>query len=433
MIRTIHADGVMEWQYLKELKSRQQATDENVVRAVQDILQNVRMEGDQALQSYTQAFDGVSGDIQIIEPDAMHAAKGRIEPALLKAMTNAAENIRRFHLQQRQQSYVDFLDNGSWMGQKVRPLRRVGLYVPGGRAAYPSTVLMNAIPAQIAGVGELIMVTPPGDHGRPSDAILAAAALAGVNRIFCVGGAQAVAALAYGTETVPQVDKIVGPGNIYVATAKRLVFGVVDIDMIAGPSEILIVADESAPADYIAADLMSQCEHDPMAGGILLCDNAALAEQVKEAMADQLLGLSRAEIIREALAAYGAILVFNDLDAAMVYADAVAPEHLELMMAAPEKWLGKVENAGSVFLGPWTPEPVGDYYAGANHVLPTSGTARFSSPLGVDAFLKRMSFTYYSEDALRTHREDIVCFAEAEGLTAHANAVKVRVNHADQQ
>lgn len=431
MIRTIRADGHTEWQYLDELRERQQATDDTVVRTVQDILQAVRRQGDAAVQRYSAQFDGLSGAVQQLGRAEMEAALGRIEPTLRTAMQHAADNIRRFHKRQLQQGFVDFLEDGSWMGQKVRPLRRVGLYVPGGRAAYPSSVLMNAIPAQIAGVEELNMVTPPAEDGRPADNILAAAAIGGVSRIICAGGAQAVAALAYGTETIPQVDKIVGPGNIYVATAKRLVFGTVDIDMIAGPSEILIVADGNARADYIAADLMSQCEHDPMAGGILLCDDAGLSERVQAEINRQLAGLSRADTIREALAAYGVIVVFDELTAAMAYADAVAPEHLELLMAAPETWLGYVNNAGSVFLGPWTPEPVGDYYAGANHVLPTGGTARFSSPLGVDAFLKRMSFTAYSEKALRTHSADIICFAEAEGLTAHANAVKVRISDAD--
>ena len=426
MIQTIIADGKAEFDYLKALKARQQETNADVTRAVQEILDDVRREGDAAVIRYSAKFDHMEGPITVIEADAIAAAKERIDAPLLAAMERAAENIRRFYQQQVQESYVDFREDGSMMGQKVRPLKRVGLYVPGGTAAYPSSVLMNAIPAKIAGVPELVMVTPPNAEGKPRDVILAAAAVAGVDRIYMIGGAQAVAALAYGTETIPQVDKIVGPGNIFVATAKRLLYGVVDIDMIAGPSEILIVADEHANPRYIAADLMSQCEHDVLAGGVLLTDSAALAEAVKEELARQLETLSRADIIRQSLNDYGVIVVFKDIDACIDYSNEVAPEHLELAIEAPESYLGRVENAGSVFLGDWMPEPVGDYYAGANHVLPTSGTARFFSPLGVDSFYKRMGFTAYSKKALLNGADDIICFAEAEGLTAHANAVKVR-------
>lgn len=426
MIQTIISDGKAEFDYLQALKARQQETNADVTRAVQDILDDVRREGDVAVTRYSAKFDHAEGPIRVIEAAEIADAKSRIDAELLGAMERAAVNIRRFHQQQVQESYVDFREDGSMMGQRVRPLKRVGLYVPGGTAAYPSSVLMNAIPAKIAGVPELVMVTPPNAEGKPRDVILAAAAVAGVDRIYMVGGAQAVAALAYGTETIPQVDKIVGPGNIFVATAKRLLYGVVDIDMIAGPSEILIVADENADPRFVAADLMSQCEHDVLAGGVLLTDSAALAEAVKGEIARQLETLSRAEIIRQSMADYGVIVVFPDIDACIDYANAVAPEHLELAVAQPEQYLGRVENAGSVFLGDWTPEPVGDYYAGANHVLPTSGTARFFSPLGVDSFYKRMGFTAYSKQALLNGADDIIRFAEAEGLTAHANAVKVR-------
>lgn len=426
MIQTIISDGKAEFDYLQALKARQQETNADVTRAVQDILDDVRREGDAAVTRYSAKFDHAEGPIRVIEAAEIADAKSRIDVELLGAMERAAANIRRFHQQQVQESYVDFREDGSMMGQRVRPLKRVGLYVPGGTAAYPSSVLMNAIPAKIAGVPELVMVTPPNAEGKPRDVILAAAAVAGVDRIYMVGGAQAVAALAYGTETIPQVDKIVGPGNIFVATAKRLLYGVVDIDMIAGPSEILIVADENADPRFVAADLMSQCEHDVLAGGVLLTDSAALAEAVKGEIARQLETLSRAEIIRQSMADYGVIVVFPDIDACIDYANAVAPEHLELAVAQPEQYLGRVENAGSVFLGDWTPEPVGDYYAGANHVLPTSGTARFFSPLGVDSFYKRMGFTAYSKQALLNGADDIIRFAEAEGLTAHANAVKVR-------
>ena len=426
MIQTIISDGKAEFDYLQALKARQQETNADVTRAVQDILDDVRREGDAAVTRYSAKFDHAEGPIRVIEAAEIADAKSRIDAELLGAMERAAVNIRRFHQQQVQESYVDFREDGSMMGQRVRPLKRVGLYVPGGTAAYPSSVLMNAIPAKIAGVPELVMVTPPNAEGKPRDVILAAAAVAGVDRIYMVGGAQAVAALAYGTETIPQVDKIVGPGNIFVATAKRVLYGVVDIDMIAGPSEILIVADENADPRFVAADLMSQCEHDVLAGGVLLTDSAALAEAVKGEIARQLETLSRAEIIRQSMADYGVIVVFPDIDACIDYANAVAPEHLELAVAQPEQYLGRVENAGSVFLGDWTPEPVGDYYAGANHVLPTSGTARFFSPLGVDSFYKRMGFTAYSKQALLNGADDIIRFAEAEGLTAHANAVKVR-------
>ena len=426
MIQTIISDGKAEFDYLQALKARQQETNADVTRAVQDILDDVRREGDAAVTRYSAKFDHSEGPIRVIEAAEIADAKSRIDAELLGAMERAAVNIRRFHQQQVQESYVDFREDGSMMGQRVRPLKRVGLYVPGGTAAYPSSVLMNAIPAKIAGVPELVMVTPPNAEGKPRDVIFAAAAVAGVDRIYMVGGAQAVAALAYGTETIPQVDKIVGPGNIFVATAKRLLYGVVDIDMIAGPSEILIVADENADPRFVAADLMSQCEHDVLAGGVLLTDSAALAEAVKGEIARQLETLSRAEIIRQSMADYGVIVVFPDIDACIDYANAVAPEHLELAVAQPEQYLGRVENAGSVFLGDWTPEPVGDYYAGANHVLPTSGTARFFSPLGVDSFYKRMGFTAYSKQALLNGADDIIRFAEAEGLTAHANAVKVR-------
>ncbi len=426
MIQTIISDGKAEFDYLQALKARQQETNADVTRAVQDILDDVRREGDAAVTRYSAKFDHAEGPIRVIEAAEIADAKSRIDAELLGAMERAAVNIRRFHQQQVQESYVDFREDGSMMGQRVRPLKRVGLYVPGGTAAYPSSVLMNAIPAKIAGVPELVMVTPPNAEGKPRDVILAAAAVAGVDRIYMVGGAQAVAALAYGTETIPQVDKIVGPGNIFVATAKRLLYGVVDIDMIAGPSEILIVADENADPRFVAADLMSQCEHDVLAGGVLLTDSAALAEAVKGEITRQLETLSRAEIIRQSMADYGVIVVFPDIDACIDYANAVAPEHLELAVAQPEQYLGRVENAGSVFLGDWTPEPVGDYYAGANHVLPTSGTARFFSPLGVDSFYKRMGFTAYSKQALLNGADDIIRFAEAEGLTAHANAVKVR-------
>jgi histidinol dehydrogenase len=336
------------------------------------------------------------------------------------------ENIKEFHSRQKQQSFIDAKPNGVIMGQRIRGLKRVGLYVPGGTAAYPSSVLMNAVPAKIAGVEEIIMVTPPLKDGTANPDILVAAALAGVDRIFLMGGAQAVAALAYGTETIPKVDKIVGPGNIYVATAKRILYGVVDIDMIAGPSEILVMADSTANPKFLAADLMSQAEHDVLASSILLTTDQTVAEETMKELERQMALLSRNEIIEKSLRDYGAIIVCRSVDEMVDMANELAPEHLEVMMENPLQYLGRLDNAGSVFLGQYAPEPLGDYYAGPNHVLPTSGTARFFSPLGVDSFIKKSSYIYYTEDALRAAHDDIVCIAEREQLTAHANSIKVR-------
>ena len=312
------------------------------------------------------------------------------------------------------------------MGQRIRGLKRVGIYVPGGTAAYPSSVLMNAVPAKIAGVQEIIMVTPPGKDGNPNPNIMAAAAVAGVDKVFLVGGAQAVAALAYGTQRIPKVDKIVGPGNIFVATAKKLLYGVVDIDMVAGPSEILIVADSTADASFLAADLMSQAEHDMRASAILLTTSESLAKNTLREIDRQIKTLVRQEIIQKSFDDYGEIIVCDNLRQALDFANELAPEHLELCVAEPLKYIGMVDNAGSVFLGNWSPEPLGDYYAGPNHVLPTSGTARFFSPLSVDSFVKKSSFIYYTPEELKKAKDDIMLLAETEGLTAHANSIKVR-------
>ena len=341
-------------------------------------------------------------------------------------MLNAVANITDFHQRQKSQSFINAKDNGCILGQKVRGLNRVGLYVPGGTAAYPSSVLMNAVPAKIAGVKEIIMVTPPLKDGTPNKDILVAAALCGVDRVFMSGGAQAIAALAYGTEEIPKVDKIVGPGNIYVATAKKLLYGVVDIDMVAGPSEILVMADEKANPKFIAADLMSQAEHDKLASAILVTTSESIADRTIEEINRQVQSLSRKEIIESSLENYGAILICNTKDEACDLANRFAPEHLEVLFENPMEYLGRLDNAGSIFLGQYASEPLGDYYAGPNHVLPTSGTARFFSPLSVNSFEKRSSFTYYTEDSLREAKDDIVLIAEKEGLTAHANAIKVR-------
>ena len=387
---------------------------------------NVRQNGDAAVKAYTEKFDGKAPEKLEISREEIKELMKQCEPNFLEALERAAENIRDFHKRQKQQSWLDTKANGVILGQRVRGLARAGIYVPGGTAAYPSSVLMNAIPAKIAEVGEIIMVTPPGKNGMPNPDIMAAAYVAGVDRVFLVGGAQAVAALAYGTETIPKVDKIVGPGNIFVATAKKHLYGTVDIDMIAGPSEILIVADETADPEFLAADLMSQAEHDVMASAILLTTSKEIAEQTIQAIYRQVETLERREIIEKSLDDFGAVIVCETMDEAVEFANDLAPEHLELCAKNALEYIGRLDNCGSLFLGNYAPEPLGDYYAGPNHVLPTSGTARFFSPLSVDSFVKKSSFIYYTEDALRDAHDDIVKLAETEGLTAHANAIKVR-------
>lgn len=427
MIPMVQADGNNEKKLIQQLKDRSGEVDRKVTAAVTEIIDRVKQSGDQAVKEYTEKFDGFTLEEMEISRTELEEARNKCDPDFIQALERAADNIRDFHVRQKQQSWMNPLENGVLMGQRVRGLERVGLYVPGGTAAYPSSVLMNAIPAKIAGVKELIMVTPPGKSGANPD-ILAAAAIAGVDRVFLVGGAQAVAALAYGTQSIPKVDKIVGPGNIYVATAKRLLYGVVDIDMVAGPSEILIVADETANPSYIAADLMSQAEHDVLASAILLTTSRKLAEETLQELERQWKELSRQKIIRESLENYGAMIICKDMSQAIDFANELAPEHLELCIANPLEYIGRVDNAGSVFLGNYSPEPLGDYFAGPNHVLPTSGTARFFSPLSVDSFVKKSSFIYYTREALADAKQDIVKLAETEGLTAHANSVKVRFN-----
>ena len=409
---------------IKKLKDRADNTNEDIERSVKNILADVKARGDEALFEYSEKFDKVKLTSLRMSDEEKAAAIAKV-PAELKATIDlAAKNIRAFHEKQKANSWISN-ENGKIMGQRVLPLRRVGLYVPGGTAAYPSSVLMNAIPAKVAGVESIVMVTPPKNDGV-SPAVIYAAEVAGVTDIVTVGGAQAVAAMAYGTESIEQVDKIVGPGNIFVATAKRLVFGTVDIDMFAGPSEILVIADENAIPAYVAADFMSQAEHDPLAASILVTTSAKLVEDVKAEIEKQLKTLSRAEIIEKSLLAYGSAVIVDSLDEAARVSDLIAPEHLELMVDEPFELLGKVRNAGSVFLGANSPEPLGDYFAGPNHVLPTNGTARFSSALSTDSFVKKSSYLYYSSDALNTYADDIIRFAEAEGLTAHANSIKIR-------
>ena len=426
MITTVIADGKKEYEFIAYLKKRAQSSDKNVIPVVSEILENVMENGDEAVRAYTVKFDGKAPDQAEISADDIDALMAQCDPAYVETVQKAAANIADFHRRQVQQSWMTTKANGVMMGQRVRGLKRVGIYVPGGTAAYPSSVLMNAIPAKIAGVQEIIMCTPPQKDGTPNPNIIAAAKIAGVDRIFLMGGAQAVAALAYGTETVPKVDKIVGPGNIFVATAKKLLYGTVDIDMIAGPSEILIVADKTADPKFLAADLMSQAEHDKLASAILLTDSAELAEQTKVELTRQAASLARREIINSSLDNFGAIIVCSDIAQVIDFANELAPEHLEVCCANPMEYVGKLDNAGSVFLGNYSPEPLGDYFAGPNHVLPTSGTARFFSPLSVDSFIKKSSFIYYTEDALRADAADVVRFAETEGLTAHANSIKVR-------
>lgn len=426
MITTVKADGKTEYEFIELLKKRAQNSDKNIIPIVSDIIENVRENGDKAVYDYTVKFDGNAPEKTEITSKEIDAIISECDTEYLATIKRAYENITDFHKRQLQQSWVTTKNNGVIMGQRIRGLKRVGIYVPGGTAAYPSSVLMNAIPAKIAGVEEIIMCTPPMKNGKPNPNIIAAAKQAGVDRIFLIGGAQAIAAMAYGTQSVPKVDKIVGPGNIFVATAKKLLYGTVDIDMIAGPSEILIIADDTANPKYLAADLMSQAEHDKLASSILLTNSTEIAEQTQAELEKQVKTLSRKEIIEASLDNFGAIIVCTDFNQVTDFANELAPEHLEVCCANPMEYIGKLDNAGSVFLGNYSPEPLGDYFAGPNHVLPTSGTARFFSPLSVYSFVKKSSFIYYTEEALKNDADDVIRFANTEGLTAHANSIKVR-------
>lgn len=426
MIRIAKADGVSERELINQLKARSGEIDRKVTSAVTDILNNVKQNGDDAVREYTLKFDGHMPSKFEISREEIDSSPDKCDRDFILALYKAADNIRDFHARQKQQSWLEPKQNGVILGQRIRGLKRVGVYVPGGTAAYPSSVLMNVIPAKIAGVKEIVMVTPPQKDGTANPDILAAAKIAGVDRVFLMGGAQAVAALAYGTQSVPKVDKIVGPGNIFVATAKKLLYGTVDIDMIAGPSEILMVADKSANPKFLAADLMSQAEHDKMASAILLTTSEETANETAKELSRQMQTLERRDIIEQSLNDFGAIIVCKDISEAVDFANELAPEHLELAVENPMEYIGRVDNAGSVFLGHYSPEPLGDYFAGPNHVLPTSGTARFFSPLSVDSFIKKSSFIYYTEPALSEAKDDIIKLAETEGLTAHANSIKVR-------
>ncbi len=397
----------------------------NVEGIVADILSDVKKNGDGALKGYAQKFDGVLLDDLEVSKAEIDEAYAKSDKAFIAILEEAAENIRAFHAKQVRDGFKIEKQNGVVIGQKITPIEKVGLYVPGGTAAYPSTVLMDAIPAKIAGCSEIVMVTPT-KTGKVNPDILTAAKVAGVDRIFKIGGAQAVAALAYGTESVPKVDKIVGPGNAFVAEAKKQVFGEVSIDMIAGPSEILIVADATNDPNDIAADLLSQAEHDKMASAVLVTDSAVFAKAVSEALEKQIPTLLRSEIARKSIDDNGKIIVADDVSAAIEIANEIAPEHLELCVDNPFDYLDKVKHAGSIFMGKYCPEALGDYFAGPNHTLPTSGTARFSSPLSVDDFVKKSQFTYYTEDALREASDKIAAFAMKEGLQAHAKSATIR-------
>lgn len=428
MIRIIKADGA-EKEFLAEVEKRAGEVNADVEKTVRAIIADVKENGDAAVKSYTAKFDCPNSQYYRVPDEAIQDAlteANEKNPDFVNAMLNAVENITAFHARQKREGFCVTEENGVIMGQRVRGLDRVGLYVPGGTAAYPSSVLMNAIPAKIAGVKEIIMVTPPLKDGTANKDILVAAALCGVDKIYLAGGAQAVAALAFGTEEIPRVSKIVGPGNIFVATAKKLLYGTVDIDMIAGPSEILVLADETANPKYLAADLMSQAEHDKLASAVMITTSMEVAEKTRAEIERQSAYLSRKEIIDCSLDNYGAIIVCDEMDYAVELANKIAPEHLEVVAANPMEYIGRLDNVGSLFLGQYSPEPLGDYYAGPNHVLPTSGTARFFSPLGVESFIKRSSYICYTKDALLDAADDIILIAEREKLTAHANSIKVR-------
>ena len=427
MLRLINLENDNWDILLKELKEREEEVKEEVLKSVSNIIEDVRKNGDKALKSYTEKFDRVMLDDFEVSIEELDECFMKVEKNFIENLEEAKENIEYYHNAQKGRGFILNKDNGIFLGQRVIPLDSVGVYVPGGTAAYPSSVLMNVIPAKVAGVKEIIMITPPNKEGKLNPYIGVAAKIAGVSKIYKVGGAQGIAALANGTESIPKVDKIVGPGNVFVATAKRLVFGKVDIDMIAGPSEILVIADENANPKYIAADLMSQAEHDRLASSILVTTSKKLYKDVEKELEIQIKDLDRKEIIEESLRNYGKAIICNSIEECIEVSNRFAPEHLEFMVDNSMELLGKVRHAGSVFLGNNTPEPVGDYFGGTNHVLPTNGTARFYSALSVDSFIKKSSFLYYSEEAIKRDGEKIINIANKEGLTAHANSVKVRL------
>ena len=412
---------------IDQLLNRSQLEFGEVNDTVEEIVLNVRDNKDKAVIEYGEKFDGVKLESLAVTQEEIDEAYESCDKELLEALEEAKENIWRYHSKQLNNSWMDTSKSGEMLGQVYTPIEKVGIYVPGGTAPYPSTVLMNAVPAKVAGVEEIVMVTPPGKDGKVSANILAAAKIAGVDKIFKAGGAQGIAALAFGTETIPKVYKIVGPGNIYVAIAKRMVYGFVDIDMIAGPSEILVIADENANPEYVAADLLSQAEHDVLASSILVTTSEQMADDVKYELEKQTELLSRKEIIKESLRDFGAIIIAKDIDEAIDLSNEIAPEHLELMVESPFELVSEIKNAGAIFLGAYSAEPLGDYFAGPNHTLPTSSTAKFYSPLGTDDFVKKSSLIYYSKENLKKHGDKIITIAQSEGLTAHANSIKVRM------
>jgi len=426
MIKII--DARKETELLKLLISRNQLENKDVMLKVESIINNVKEYGDQALLDYTRKFDNVDLPLERLRVSGkeIQEAYKNTDGRLVDIIKKARKNIEEFHLKQKCNSWFTTKEKGVLLGQLFRPLNNVGVYVPGGTAPLISSVLMNVIPAKTAGVKKVIMATPPGKGGEINPAMLVAASEAGVDEIYRIGGAQAIAAMAFGTETVPKVDKIVGPGNIYVATAKKMVYGYCDIDMFAGPSEIMIVADETANPCYIAADLLSQAEHDILAASILVTTSEKIAERVQKEIERQYGYLSRKEIIKKSLETYGAIVIVRTLEEAVDIVNKIAPEHLELCIEKPFELLGSIENAGAVFLGEYSSEPLGDYFAGPNHVLPTGGTARFFSPLSLEDFMKKSSIISYSKEALQSVKDDVIGFAEAEKLDAHANAIRVR-------
>lgn len=428
MINIVSLDKSNKSYYVDILKNRAETVHKEVVIAVESILADVRENKDSAVIKYTNKFDSEEVNPQNIKVtvDEIKNAYKIVDKKFIDAIKLAKENIWFFHEKQKQNSWMVNKEDGIILGQQIRALDTVGIYVPGGTASYPSSVIMNTIPAKVAGVNKVVMVTPPSKDGTINPNILVAADIAGVDEIYKVGGAQGVAALAYGTESITKVDKIVGPGNIYVAMAKRSVYGFVDIDMIAGPSEILVIADETGDAKYIAADLMSQAEHDVLASSILVTTSKELAEEVKKELERQVETLSRKDIILTSLKDYGGIIVVEDIKDAIEMSNIIAPEHLEVMVKEPFAILGELKNAGSIFLGKYAPEPLGDYMAGPNHVLPTSGSAKFFSPLSVDDYIKKSSFIYYSEEGLSKVKDQVITLADTEGLTAHANSIKVR-------
>ncbi|MCK8818180.1 histidinol dehydrogenase [Natroniella sulfidigena] len=413
---------------LNQILNRSSFDDPEQVSAVQEIWENVQARGDEAILEYNARFDGAKMEAEELEvgPAEIEAAYNKIEDSFLEAIREAIKNVGEFHKKQLRESWMDFKEDGVILGQKFTALERVGIYVPGGRAAYPSSVVMNGVPAKVAGVEEIVMVSPPDQDGALNPYTLVAAAEVGVDKIYKVGGAQSIAGLSFGTGMIPQVDKIVGPGNIYVTLAKKLAFGYVDIDMLAGPSEVLVLADETANPRFVAADLLSQAEHDPMASAILVTTSEQLAEQVEQELSKQLKELSRAGIAGEALENYGAIIIAQNLAEAIELTNQFAPEHLEVAVDDPFAILGRLKNAGAIFLGEYAAEPVGDYIAGPNHVLPTGGSARFYSPLNVDDFIKKSSIISYSKEGLEKVKDDALEIARVEGLDAHANSIKVR-------